>query len=83
MDDVTKALRDAATSLETIASLAGRKTCGDPPIDTYMDTFIDVRLYAAARARAAREALGVTPCCPPGEPHSFLCPNGVLEVQRG
>lgn len=57
MDDLTKALRDAATSLETIASLAGRKTYGDPPIETYMDTFMDVRLYAAARAKVAREAL--------------------------
>ena len=27
---------------------------------------------------------GVTPCCPPGEPHAFDCPNGVAasEVER-
>lgn len=52
-----QALHDAATSLETIASLAGRKTYGNPPIETYMDTFTDVRLYAVARAKVAREAL--------------------------
>ena len=55
--DLTKALCEAATSLETIASLSGRKTYGNPPIETYMDTFVDVRLYAAARAKVAREAL--------------------------
>ena len=56
-DGVTKALRAAATSLETIADLSGRKTFGNPPIATFMDTFSDVRLYAAARARVAREVL--------------------------
>jgi hypothetical protein len=54
---ILKAALDAATSLETISMLAGRKTYGDPPIETYMDTFADVRSYAAARAKAAREAV--------------------------
>lgn len=49
-----KALNDAATSLETIASLAGRKTYGNPPIDSFMGEFDEVRHYAAARAQAAR-----------------------------
>jgi hypothetical protein len=31
----------------------------------------------AENIRQLADALGVTPCCPPGEPHSFLCPNGV------
>lgn len=53
--ELVKAARAAATSLETISRLAGRKTYGDPPIKTFMDSFMDVRLYAAARARAARE----------------------------
>jgi len=66
-DGVTKALRAAATSLETIADLSGRKTFGNPPIATFMDTFSDVRLYAAARARVAREALDAlaAPALPP------------------
>jgi hypothetical protein len=55
--ELKKALGDAATSLETLATLSGRETYGSPPIETYMSTFMDVRLYAAARARAAREAL--------------------------
>lgn len=62
MADLKQALHDAATSLETIATLAGRKSYGNPPIETHMDTFMDVRLYAAARAKVAREelaALGV------------------------
>lgn len=65
--DIAKALHDAATSLETIASLAGRKTYGEPPIETYLDTFLDVRLYAAARARAAREVMPL-PSSPKEQP---------------
>ncbi|HEY0955779.1 MAG TPA: hypothetical protein VGE36_13525 [Roseateles sp.] len=52
-----KALHDAATSLETLSHLAGRETFGDPPIETYLDSFTQVRGYAASRAGAAREAL--------------------------
>jgi hypothetical protein len=51
------ALKEAATSLETLSSLSGRNSYGDPPIKTHMDTFLDVRLYAAARAKVAREAI--------------------------
>jgi hypothetical protein len=62
------ALNDAATSLETISRLAGRVTYGDPPIETYMSTFSDVRLYAAARAKVAREALASAPPAPSSAP---------------
>lgn len=57
MERAEKALNEAATSLETLAALSGRKTYGDPPIDTYMETFLQVRGYAASRAKVAREAL--------------------------
>lgn len=57
IEALKKALNDAATSLETISRLSGRKTYGDPPIETYMDTFMDVRLYAASRANAARQEM--------------------------
>jgi hypothetical protein len=50
-----KAASDAATSLETISSLAGRKTFGAPPIETFMGGFEDVRSYASSRAVAARK----------------------------
>ena len=60
-EELRKALHDAATSLETISRLAGRKSYGNPPIETHMDTFMDVRLYAAARANVAREALSEPP----------------------
>lgn len=56
-DAALSALRDAATSLETISRLAGRKTYGQPPIETFMDSFADVRAYAASRASVARTAL--------------------------
>jgi hypothetical protein len=26
---------------------------------------------------------GVMPCCPPGEPHAFLCPNGAKGPDHG
>jgi hypothetical protein len=51
------ALGDAATSLETVSVLAGRKYYGNTPIESNMDTFSDVRGYAASRASVAREAL--------------------------
>lgn len=57
--ELEQALHDAATSLETISQLAGRKSCGHPPIETHMDTFMDVRMYAASRAKVAREALSI------------------------
>ena len=50
------ALNEAATSLETIARLAGRTTHGTPPIETHMETPAEIRSYAAARALVARAA---------------------------
>ena len=46
---LTKALKDAANSLQAIHDLAGR--------DEYMDTWNQVRAYAENRARVARAAL--------------------------
>jgi len=57
-DRLREALKDAAQSLETIASLAGRKTFNIPPVDTCMGHFDQVRGYAASRAGVARQALG-------------------------
>ena len=51
------ALSDAATSLETVSVLAGRNTYGLTPIPSYMDTFEQVRGYAASRSSVASEAL--------------------------
>ena len=51
--EIRKALDDAATSLETISRIAGR--------DKDMLGMMDVRLYAAARAKAAREAQAAQP----------------------
>lgn len=51
------ALSDAATSLETISALAGRKTYGLTLIPSNMDTFEDVRGYATSRSGVARKAL--------------------------
>lgn len=51
--EIRKALDDAATSLETIGRIAGR--------DQYMLGMMDVRLYAASRAKVAREALAAQP----------------------
>ena len=51
--EIRKALHDAATSLETISRIAGR--------DRYMLGMMDVRLYAAARAKVAREAQAAQP----------------------
>lgn len=56
-DRLREALKEATQSLETIASLAGRKTYGSPPIDTYMSHFDEVRGYAASRAGVGRQAL--------------------------
>ena len=55
--EVERGLADAAQSLETVALLSGRKSYGMPPIETYMETFMEVRAYAAARAGVAREAI--------------------------
>ena len=55
--EVERGLADAAQSLETVASLSGRKSYGMPPIETYMETFMEVRAYAAARAGVAREVI--------------------------
>lgn len=51
------ALRNAGTSLETIARLAGRKTYGAERLETYMTHFEQVRGYAASRASVAVAAL--------------------------
>lgn len=56
--ELEKALQAAATSLETISLIAGRKSYGEPPIPTYMEDFSQVRGFAANRAKVAREALG-------------------------
>ena len=55
--EVERGLADAAQSLETVALLSGRKSYGMPPIETYMETCMEVRAYAAARAGVAREAI--------------------------
>ena len=52
-----RGLKDATRSLETVAQLSGRKSYGMPPIETYMETFMEVRAYAAARAGVAREVI--------------------------
>lgn len=51
--EIRKALHDAATSLETISRIAGK--------DQYMLEMVDVRLYAAARAKVARDAQSAQP----------------------
>ena len=51
------ALKDATQSLETISMLAGRKTYGNPPLETFMETFSAVRGYAISRAGVGREAI--------------------------
>jgi hypothetical protein len=56
-DELVEVLRAAATSLETISTLSGRYSYGDPPIRTHMDTFMDVRAFATSRAKVARDAL--------------------------
>jgi len=56
-DRLREALKEATQSLETIASLAGRKTYGLPPIETFMSHFDEVRGYAASRAGVGRQAL--------------------------
>lgn len=51
--EIRKALDDAATALETISRIAGR--------DQYLLGMMDVRLYAASRAKVAREAQAAQP----------------------
>ena len=57
------ALKDAATSLETISRLAGRKhyDADGERIETCMGTFEEVRYYAKSRAGVARAAMRATP----------------------
>lgn len=55
------ALTDATQSLETISMLAGRKTYGNPPLETFMETFSEVRGYAISRAGVGREAIAAAP----------------------
>ena len=58
---MAEALRDAATSLETIGRLAGKPYYGrddqGEPIQTYMGHNDEVRSYAKSRAGCAYEAL--------------------------
>ena len=53
-DELLVALKDAATSLETISILSGRKTF---PIETYMEDFMQVRGYANSRMTVARASI--------------------------
>lgn len=62
-EKLTAGLKDAAQSLETISTLAGRKTYGTPPLETYMDDFMQVRGYANSRAIVAREVIKGEPTC--------------------
>lgn len=55
--ELVEGLRDAGRSLKTISLLAGRKAYGNPPIETYMSDFVQVRGYANSRATAAIAAL--------------------------
>jgi len=52
-----EALNAAGQSLATVAMLAGRKTYGMPPIETFMATHEEVRAYAASRSAVALAAL--------------------------
>lgn len=56
-DELLEALKEAATSLETISILSGKKTFGQPPLETYMDDFMQVRGYANSRMAVARAAI--------------------------
>lgn len=58
-EQLTQALNDAATSLETISRLAGKPVHPDGT-PTYLDSFPDVRSYAKSRAAVARAALSAT-----------------------
>lgn len=51
--EIRKALHGAATSLETISRIAGK--------DPYMLEMVDVRIYAASRAKVARDAHAAQP----------------------
>lgn len=51
-DRLREALREAATSLDTISHAGSRYPKSD------LETFSDIRGYSASRARVAREALG-------------------------
>ena len=58
--ELMEALKDAATSLETINRLAGKSSYGvneDGPIPTCMGHHDEVRAYAGARAGVARAAI--------------------------
>lgn len=59
-EQLTQALQDAASSLETISRLAGKAAHpnGD---ETCMGTFPEVRGYATSRAAVARAALSTNP----------------------
>jgi hypothetical protein len=59
-DVLALALEEAATSLETISRLAGKRHYVDASgerVETYMGLFDEVRGYAASRASVAREAI--------------------------
>lgn len=77
-----RALIDAATSLETIARLAGKTHyVGDDGerVETYMGHHDQVRGYAQSRAAAAREALAALA----SEPQACRSVSGKCERQGG
>ena len=60
-DRLREVLKEATQSLETISMLAGRKIYGNPPIETLLGTFEEVRAYATSRAGVGLQALEAAP----------------------
>lgn len=56
-DKMAQALRDAMRSLETVATLSGKEFWPGTETPTHMGHMVDVRQYAANRAKVASEAL--------------------------
>lgn len=67
----TEQLRE---SLQTLLDLCA---IGDVDENTEAHGWGDAIKRAKALLEADAPIAGVTPCCPPGEPHAFDCPNGV------
>lgn len=65
VEALIKIANDAASSLDAISSLAGRKTYGDPAIETYMETPPEIRAYAKSRAMVSRADLAALIATPP------------------
>jgi hypothetical protein len=57
--ELRKALDDAATSLEALAKLSGKKVCAKG-FPTFLDDMLGIRFYAYSRAKVARESLNKT-----------------------